>query len=51
MGQGWTRDTYVATPEKIKIPMIPHVVKTPIKDDRDRYRRGTKLSGRTLSSA
>ena len=40
--------TYVATPEKIRIPIIPHVVNTPINDDNDKYRRGTKLSGRTL---
>jgi len=40
--------TYVATPEKIRIPMIPHVVNTPMNDDNDKYRRGTKLSGRTL---
>jgi len=42
---GWI---YVATPEKMRIPMIPHVVNTPMNDDNDKYRRGTKLSGRTL---
>ena len=41
--------TYVATPEKMRIPMIPHVVKTPMNDENDRKRSGTKLSGRTLS--
>jgi hypothetical protein len=41
--------TYVATPEKIRIPIIPHVVSTPMNDERERKRSGTKLRGRTLS--
>jgi hypothetical protein len=28
--------TYVATPEKMRIPIIPHVVNTPINDDNDK---------------
>jgi hypothetical protein len=40
--------TYVAIPEKQRIPMIPHVVRTPKNDERAKKRSGTKLRGRTL---